>query len=69
MNDTAQAPETRTTAIIAAILRQLELRRTLLDRCDDVGEVVVTVKLEAGTTLVRSTAVTELHVDRRARQR
>ena len=56
---------TRTAAILAAIQHQLDARRQLLDGSDDLGELVVTVKLDAGTAVIRSTCVSELHVFRR----
>lgn len=55
----------RTAVILAAIQRQLELRRQLFDRADDLGEVAVTVKLDAGTAVVRAVVVTDLRVARR----
>ena len=57
--------ETRTSAIIAAVLQQLEARRGLLDRASDLESVVITVKINTGTTAVRSTAFSEQHVSRR----
>ena len=54
----------RTTAILAAVRQQLELRRSMLDRADDLGEIVITVRLMAGTTDVRSTTISEQHVHR-----
>lgn len=45
--------ETRTAAIAAAIRRELEARRALIDSAIDLGEIQITVKLQAGTTWVR----------------
>lgn len=40
-------------AILQAVKREVDQRRQHLDGSDDVGEVTVTVKLQAGTTWVR----------------
>ncbi len=63
------AEPTRTGAILAAVTKQLEQRRTLLDRADDLGTVTITVRLMAGTITVRSTEVIEQHVNRRTYER
>lgn len=57
--------ETRTSAILSAIVRQLEARRALIDRADDLDSIIITVKINTGTTAVRSTAVSEQHIQRR----
>lgn len=56
---------TRTSAILAAVTKQLDLRRTLIDRAEDLGEITVVVRLMAGTNMVRATVVSEEHVTRR----
>jgi len=50
---------------MAAVMKQLAARRMILDRSDDLGEVTVVVRLMAGTTTIRSTVVSEQHVNRR----
>lgn len=45
--------QTLTRALGSAIARELEARRGYLDAATDLGEVQVTVKLQAGTTWVR----------------
>jgi len=56
---------TRTDAIITAVIKQLSLRRTVLDKSDDLGEITVVVRLMAGTVQIRSTVVSEHHVNLR----
>jgi hypothetical protein len=56
-------------AILAAVRRELEQRRAHLDAADDVGEVTVTVKLQAGTTWVRGVAWREERMVRARGQR
>lgn len=56
----------RTVAIFEAIKRQLEERRGLYDAAQDLGEVTFTVRLQAGTTTVRSVSVSEERIVRRA---
>lgn len=58
--------ETRTSAILAAVVQQLEARRGLLDRASDLESIIITVKVNAGTTTIRSTAFSEQHVTRRS---
>jgi hypothetical protein len=55
----------RTGIILAAITKQLDLRRAVLDQAEDLGEVTVVVRLMAGTSTVRATVVSEHHVNRR----
>ena len=57
--------ETRTGAIIAAVTKQLNARRLQLDLADDLGEIVLTVRLMAGTTVIRSISVSEQYVHQR----
>lgn len=55
----------RTTAILEAVRKHLEERRAILDRADDLGELCVSVKLQAGTATVRSVNVSEERIVRR----
>ena len=57
--------ETRTAAIVAAVMQQLEARRGLLDRASDLESIIITVKVNPGTAVIRSTAFSEQHVTRR----
>lgn len=52
-------------AILAAIRRELEQRRAVLDGASDLGEVTVRVRLQAGTTWVRGVVWEEERVYRR----
>lgn len=45
---------TRAEVIAAALRKEVIERAASLDRADDLGEVTVTIKLQAGTTWVRS---------------
>ena len=56
----------RTVAIFEAIKRHLEQRKALYDAAEDLGEVTFTVRLQAGTTTVRSVNVSEERIVRRA---
>lgn len=51
-------------AILGAVMREIELRASHLDSSHDIGEITVTVKLQAGTTWVRSVLYQELRVVR-----
>lgn len=53
-------------ALIAAIRREIEQRRGVLDAATDLGEVTIRVKLQAGTTWVRGVVWEEERVYRRA---
>lgn len=64
MTDAGRA-QTRTAAIIQAVLEQLEARRALLDRAEDLGQLTLTVRLNAGTTVVRAVGVAEERIMRR----
>lgn len=44
---------TRAEAIEAAVRRELQHRREQLDRDDKLGEIQITIKLQAGTTYIR----------------
>jgi hypothetical protein len=48
-----QSP-TRTSVILAEITRQLDERRQHIDEATDLGELRVTVRLNAGTVWIRS---------------
>lgn len=52
------------TAIRDAVLREVAQRAQHLDAADDLGEVTVTVKLQAGTTWVRGVVWQESRVVR-----
>ena len=62
-------PVSRTDAILAAVKRQLEERRTLLDRGADIGAVTVTVKLHVGTAEVKSVVCSDERINRRLSDR
>lgn len=53
-----------TEAVLAAVRRELEQRRTHIDGSEDVGAITLTVKLNAGTTWVRGVTYTEERVYR-----
>lgn len=55
---------TRTSAIADAIRQELSARRERLDADDKLGEVTVTVKLQAGTSWVRGVVWQEERVCR-----
>lgn len=55
----------RTTAIAQAIARQLDIRRLIIDQAQDLGQLTLTVKLIAGTPLIKSVEVADLRVVRR----
>lgn len=57
-------PETRTQAIAAAITRELDRRRLLIDVATDLGEVTITVRLQAPSAWVRGVEWTEERVYR-----
>jgi hypothetical protein len=59
--------ESRAAAIQQAVLRELATRREYLDRAADLGEVQVTVKLQAGTAMIRSVTWSEERVAPRGR--
>jgi hypothetical protein len=56
---------TRTASILDAVRRQLDQRRGMLDAAEDLGEIQITVRLQAGTTLIRSVNVSEERIVRR----
>lgn len=58
---------TRTDIVLEAVQRELEARRSHLDSAGDVGEVTITVKLNAGTTWVRGVVYHEERVYRSSR--
>lgn len=55
---------TRTAAITAAIRKELSERTELIDRAEDLAEVTITVKLQAGTSWVRGVVWQEERVCR-----
>ena len=55
----------RTSAIMDAVRIQLEQRRALIDQGDDIGQIVITVKLRLGTPDVKSVIVSDEHINRR----
>lgn len=56
---------TRTEAIWAAIQDELLRRRALVDADQDLVRLTISVKLQAGTALVRGRAVEEERIERR----
>lgn len=46
-------------AVLQALRREIEQRASHLDGATDIGEITVTVKLQAGTTRVRSVTYQE----------
>ena len=61
----ARTMASRATAIREAVCRQIEERRSLLDQADDLGQITLTVRLHAGTTVVKAVCVAEERVMRR----
>lgn len=59
---------TRTEAILAALTKEVEERRRMIDGAEDLGEVSLTVRLQAGTTLVRGVVWEEERVYRVSRR-
>lgn len=59
----------RTDAILAAVKRQLEERRALLDRGVDIGAVTITVKLHVGTIDIKSIVCSDERITRRLADR
>lgn len=53
---------TRSQAILAAVSREIALRRSLIDDAPDVVEVAISVKLVAGTDHVRGVSYHEEHI-------
>lgn len=64
MADTSST-QSRTAVILSAVRAQLEERRGLIDRAADLGELQITVRLQAGTNVVRSVSVSEERIYRR----
>lgn len=58
---------TRTAAITAAIRKELGERTELIDRAEDLAEVTITIKLQAGTSWVRGVVWQEERVCRQRR--
>lgn len=54
----------RSEVIVQALAREVRQRAASIDGSDDVAEVTVTVKLQAGTTWVRGTVYQEQRVVR-----
>lgn len=52
-------------AVLAAVRREVEQRRGVLDAATDLGEVTITVRLQAGTSWVRGVSWQEERVYRR----
>jgi hypothetical protein len=52
-------------AIVAAVRREVEQRRSLLDAASDLGEVTIRVRLQAGTSWVKGVVWEEERVYRR----
>ena len=52
-------------AILAAIRREIEVRRALLDGATDLAEVTIQVKLQTGTSLIRGLTWTDERAFRR----
>ena len=52
-------------AILAAVRREIELRRAIIDASSDLGEVTITIRLQAGTSWVRGLIWEEERVYRR----
>lgn len=46
-------------AIQKAIVEAIAERRAMIDRADDLGEVTVSIKIQAGTTWIRGVVWTE----------
>lgn len=59
------APGSRSAVVLAAITREVEAHRARIDAARDLGEVTVTVKLEAGSDRVRGVVYQEERVCRR----
>lgn len=57
---------TRTEVVLAAIRRELAERAALVDRARDLGEITITVKLQAGTTTIRGVVWQDTRVVQRA---
>lgn len=58
---------TRSEAISAAVRAQLAERAALLDKAEDLGEITITVKIQAGTTWIRGVVWQEERVCRQRR--
>lgn len=59
----------RSAAILRAVTKEIQDRAGLIDACEELAEVTVTVKLQAGTSWVRSTTYTEERIARARSQR
>lgn len=55
-------------AVLAAIRRELESRRPFIDAQNDLGEIAITVRLQAGTAWVRGVQYQEERVYRAGRR-
>lgn len=64
--DKASTVLTRTAVILDAVRKRLEESRASIDRAEDLGEVTLTIRLNAGTTHVRSVGYSEERINRRA---
>lgn len=53
-------------AILAAVRREIEQRRAMIDAAGDLGEVSVRIRLQAGTVAIRSVLWEEERIYRRA---
>lgn len=51
--------------ILATVRREIEQRRTVLDAATDLGDVTIRIRMQAGTTLVRSVIWEEERIYRR----
>ena len=49
----------RASAVLDELRRQVEQRRASLDHADDLGEITITIKLQAGTCSVRGVVWSE----------
>ncbi len=58
--------QTRAEALLAEVRKQVLLREALLNAADDLGEITITVRLQAGTNWIRSVTWLE---ERLCRQR
>lgn len=58
-------PLGRTDIILQVIRKRLEEQRAVIDNATDLGEVTLSVKLNAGTMHVRSVSYSEERVNRR----
>lgn len=57
--------DTRASVILNALAQEVRMRASIIDKDDELAEVTVTVKLQAGTTWVRGTEYHEERISRR----